>query len=75
MDVEFNLPSRQRVQGKARRNGTVRRAHYREGDTAPHLYTVAYLEKGEEKTIGLNPAWVRPVPTEVVEQSRRVLKH
>lgn len=43
----------------------VRQVHYREGDLTPHLYTVAYLENGDEKTIGLNPAWVRPVPTEV----------
>lgn len=65
MEVEFNLPNRQRIKGKARRNGTVKKAHYQQGADAPYLYTVAYAENGEEKTTDLNPNWVRPVPTEV----------
>lgn len=70
VEVEFNLPNRQRVQGKARRNGTVKEAHYQRGAKAPYLYTISYLENGQMKTIDLNPAWVRPVPMEV---SRRAL--
>jgi len=64
-EVEFDLRNKQRVSGKARRTGRVSKLHFKQGETAPFLYTVAYRENGVEKTTGLKPAWVRPVPTEV----------